>query len=521
MSRQTSFWGPSLAAAAVLLALALQGLAASPPPAPWSVKEFGAPRPPGTADVDANQVWTLRGSGTDIWSQSDSFLFAYQPVRGNGSLTARFLQMDGGNREWARAGLMVRENDAADGAPNLNYAMTPAHGLVTTFRDQSNRGTNLGLGQVGPSRIPQRLYLRLQRVDQEVAGFYSEDGDIWTQAAFTAQTLPLGDTAFFGLSVTSHSHGELTTASFDQVGVQPGRVSVFDVIARAASRRVLLEWRPLPEAAGYNLYRAPAAASGNGASAPEQFVSLSPDRPVNEASYLDQGPGLTDGTPVRYLIEPLFRESGGSLVKGPRVVVQATPTTLPPDWFGCSIMEGASPGAAIFDANTGTVRLRGSGGGILGLQDEMHFLCHEVSGSTVQITTRMLTRPSSVTGRAGLMIRESLEPGARNVVLLQTGSGSATLHRTYRETRNGATSRATSIDTRLPANQPIWLRLTRRGSQILFEYAADGANYRQAMPPLTLNPPLAGTLYLGLASTATDRTQMSEAQFTLPEVRIF
>src|SRR5262249_2106421 len=77
-----------------------------------------------------------------------------------------------------------------------------------------------------------------------------------------------------------------------------------------------------------------------------------------------------------------------------------------------------SPGSAAFDPATGEITLRGSGDIIGVWGDQAYFLGQPVEGD-VQITARILSPP---TGKgnfrlAGLMIRESLEADARNMVI--------------------------------------------------------------------------------------------------------
>ena len=102
---------------------------------------------------------------------------------GDGSITAQFLSRSGGDPNWAKAGLMIREN-LTDGAPNVNLPMTPV-GLNATFRLNPGEATGHAL-QVGSSGATQKnLYMRLQRTGNEISGFYSTDGQLWTQAGFS------------------------------------------------------------------------------------------------------------------------------------------------------------------------------------------------------------------------------------------------------------------------------------------------------------------------------------------------
>jgi hypothetical protein len=95
----------SVAIVTLTLASALNAFAASPP-APWLDRDIGGPGATGSTDVDANGVWTVQGSGADIWEDADQFHFAYQPISGDASITARFLGQKGGDGDFSKVGLM-------------------------------------------------------------------------------------------------------------------------------------------------------------------------------------------------------------------------------------------------------------------------------------------------------------------------------------------------------------------------------------------------------------------------------
>lgn len=495
-------------AALVVFGLTLtRPVMAAAPSGAWTSKDIGAPAVAGSTDVDANGVWTIKGSGDDISNSADSFQFAYLTVKGDASITARLLTRQGGDSEWAKTGLMIRANDT-DGSPNLDFAMTPGHGLTATARFGQDDPTGT-FWEVGPSRGSQRnLFMRLQRVGQEIAGFYSRDGRMWTQAGFSPQPLPtLKATALFGLAVTSHQDGKLATGQFDQVSVQRGLVSVAGLRACGGDGAVSLQWRPLPQAAGFNLYRGPAGA------APEQLVKLN-GPPIAGTSFTDRSAGLVNGTAVTYAVAPVFIGSAGQAVEGPLVAVSATPLALPAGWTGCSIDEPFKSGAAAVDPATGEITVSGSGSDIWDAGDQCYFLNHLLEGDG-QITVKGLTRPTATFewAKAGLMLRESLDGSARDAILALTPSHGLAFQ--YRTTANGdADWPGASALEASELKLPITLRLTRQGNTITPEYSIDdGQSFEPAGDPLTFDQDLPRTVYVGLAVTSVDITQISRAKF--------
>jgi hypothetical protein len=114
------------------------------------------------------------------------------------------------------------------------------------------------------------------------------------------------------------------------------------------------------------------------------------------------------------------------------------------------------------------------------------------------------------------MIRESIDSGARSMFLGPTAA--AGLISQWRATAyDPGAGRRTIGDASLKI--PIMLRLTRKGNSITAEYSLDDGQTFQMSRAITFAPPLATMLYLGLYISADDRSQISEARFSLPEIR--
>jgi hypothetical protein len=289
--------------------------------------------------------------------------------------------------------------------------------------------------------------------------------------------------------------------------VQPGLVSAAGIRACGGAGFVSLQWRPLPQAAGFNLYRGPAGA------APEQFVKLN-DPPIAGTSFTDRSAGLVNGTPVAYAVAPVFKGPAGQTMEGPLVAVLATPLALPAGWTGGSIDEPFKSGAAALDPATGEITVSGAGSDIGDAGDQCYFLNHLLEGNG-QITVKGLTRPTATFewAKAGLLLRESLDGSARTAILALTPSHGLAFQ--YRTTANGDADWPGA--SALEAGQlkpPITLRLTRQGHTIRPEYSTDdGKSFQPAGDPLTFGQDLPRTVYVGLAVTSVDITQISRAKF--------
>jgi WD40 repeat protein len=338
-------------------------------------------------------------------------------------------------------------------------------------------------------------------------------------AALKGHTGAVGDIAFSPDSNTLASAGVDATvrlwraASFQET--DPLRV-----VGSCGNRTVMLQWQPLPWAVGYNVFRDRLGTSR------DPFVKLNTE-PLTGASFTDRSPDLENGRPQLYAVAPLYRDATGRVRVGPRVRLRATPVPVPAGWMGHSINEGNRFGSVLFDARgtlAGQILLQGAGEEIGGAADGCYFLSQPLRGD-FQMTVSALTPPGPVLrgapanegAKAGLMLRESVEPGARLAYLSTTGAHGLTYQ--WRPTANDLTE-SRDVLGHAEMKLPILLRITRQGKTITAEYSTDnGKRFRAAHDPLPFEPLLSGTVYVGLAITSHDPAQISQATFRGLEIQ--
>ena len=175
-------------------------------PSPWVDQDVGAPDLPGSAGYQ-NGVFTVNGSGSDVWGSDDQFNYVNQPLSGNGAIVARVTSQTDTD-PWAKSGIMIAQSTSA-GASYALLAVTPGNGIVF----QSNYDTSVGAGS---STSP--AWLELTRSGTLVTAYVSPDGVNWTQVGTT--TVSLADPVTIGLFVCSHNNGQINTSAFDNVTVQ-------------------------------------------------------------------------------------------------------------------------------------------------------------------------------------------------------------------------------------------------------------------------------------------------------------
>ena len=220
----TSFTDPSPVSGATntYRVISHAGTYASPPsaevgflsialPAGWTGQDIGSTGVPGSATF-LNGTFTLQGAGADIWETADGCRFVSRSLSGDFVITARLDSMSNTDY-WAKAGLMVRESNAA-GSRNVCLLVTPEGG-GTRMQWRNTTGGSTSDHELSGSNAP--LWLRIVRSGNTFTAWQSNDGSTWTNAH--AVTLAMTSAVLLGLTVTSHRNDTLNTAAFDQVGV--------------------------------------------------------------------------------------------------------------------------------------------------------------------------------------------------------------------------------------------------------------------------------------------------------------
>ena len=181
-------------------------------PSPWQTEDVATS---GGAASFANGVFTVSGDGADIWEITDRFRFVYQPREGDVTITAR-VDSQTFTHGWAKAGLMMRETISA-GARNAFVFVTPDHGVGFQWRIGSSGQTQY---VPGPANLDAPIWLRLVRSGDNVAGYWSPDGNNWQLIG--SVTLTFAHSFLTGMAVTSHQQGVLSTVNFSNLNVIGG-----------------------------------------------------------------------------------------------------------------------------------------------------------------------------------------------------------------------------------------------------------------------------------------------------------
>ena len=176
--------------------------------------DVGATGVSGSSCITGN-VWTVKGSGTDIWGSNDAFQFAYQQLAGDGTIVARVTSVQN-TSSFAKAGIMIRQSLDAN-SPHVILDLRPTNDVEFMTRPSTGAATTYLAGAV---QAPP-TWLKLERAGSTIAASVSSDGSNWTSVGTT--TLTIASTAYVGLVVSSHDNAQLNTSTFDNVSISsPG-----------------------------------------------------------------------------------------------------------------------------------------------------------------------------------------------------------------------------------------------------------------------------------------------------------
>ncbi|MBI4600810.1 MAG: PKD domain-containing protein [Planctomycetes bacterium] len=156
---------------------------------------------------------------------------------------------------------------------------------------------------------------------------------------------------------------------------------------------------------------------------------------------------------------------------------------------------------------SGGARLEGSGAqacvavcaggsGITGRSDQLHLVYQELAGDAT-LTARIsdLSGGVGLAARAGLMVRETLDPSSRHGAVFAQGSR----FRWVSRKDGGGSSRQTSGGT---AALPAWLRIERQGDEVIGSSSADGLSWTEVSRQTLAG--LAEKVHVGIAATGGD-----------------
>jgi outer membrane protein assembly factor BamB len=187
-------------------------------------------------------------------------------------------------------------------------------------------------------------------------------------------------------------------------------------------------------------------------------------------------------------------------------VSNAIPPASPcPAGWGCADIGLATPaGTQALNGTTWTVT--GGGSDIWGAADQFHLVWQTLSGDGT-VTAQVVSQTNTSTwAKAGVMLRQSTDPGAPFYAAYVTPSNGVAV--TYRPTPNASVIVVATMSN----TTPIYLRVARAGITFCAYTSSDGTTWTY-VPQSCQVFQVSGTMLAGLAVTSHDPTQLSTVSF--------
>ncbi len=460
----------------------------TPSPRAWESLDVGAVAAPGQTQETAEGV-RVTGSGADIWNTADEFRFRYQLFSGDGEIVVRVTSLDQTDG-WAKAGVMIRESLNRE-SPHAWMCVSAGYGTAFQYRVASEAAMQTTAPSGAGDGVPR--WLRLVRAGDTFVGYASADGATWTEAGRISLALP--STVYIGLAVTSHNDGTLCTATFTDVTVTGGTPSAVtaptDVTAVAnADGTVTVRW--IDRSSNESAFEVVRAVNGG------NFATIAMTA-INLTNFVDAA--VLAGNSYHYRV----RAVAGTLTSSYSEAASVTVPPTPAPWSQADI--GVVGQAGSNSASGNTITIAGAGADIWENADGFRFVYRTLTGDCeveAQIASQTGTHPWA---KAGVMMRESADPGARNIFACVTaGSGTVLQVRTT----NGGETQFTAGPW---VGAPYWVRLVRRGGRFTAFTSHDGVQWNELA---SYELAIGGTVLVGFAVTSHDASQLNTAIFADP-----
>ncbi|HMJ91295.1 MAG TPA: hypothetical protein VK530_15850 [Candidatus Acidoferrum sp.] len=178
-------------------------------------------------------------------------------------------------------------------------------------------------------------------------------------------------------------------------------------------------------------------------------------------------------------------------------------SSIPAGWATKDIGTVGAAGSATYGANT--FKVTGSGSDIWGTADEFRYLYVPSSGNCSIVARVKSVEDTDPGAKAGLLIRETLSPGAQEACVFLTPDNGVKFQ--YRSATGGTT---TLKGNKVSSSAPYWLKLVRSGHTFTGYCSSNGSNWTTlGSHTFTVD----SGAYIGIAVTSKEDGTLCEAVF--------
>jgi len=444
-----------------------------PLPLDWLDQDIGETGD--TATYSGGQFVMTSGPGS-IGGTADTFHFIYRPLAGDGTIVTRVASYQGSYSP--QVGVMIRETLS----PGSKHAFVYFAPNTASLYYRSTAGGSASTQSTSFSN-PSGYYpywVKLTRSGNNFTAYVSADNVYWTQVG-TTQTITMVQDVYIGMALSSRS----ATANFDNVSFTSATTTA-PAITGLSTSTASIGSQVVVTGSGFG-------ATVNGSAA------LLNDNPVPIVTWSDTS--ITITIPAGAVSGLLGVSVAPSMNDSNAVYLEVTPLPLPTSWMDQDI-SSVGAGSATYSTSSGIFTVKGAGAAIGGTADSFHLAYQPLSGDGTFIA-RLISYKSGSTPQIGVMIRETLDPGAKDVfVTFQPSTASLN----YRSTAGGSASTQSTSFSNPSGYYPYWLKVTRSGNTFSGYVSSGGVTWTQVGTTQTIT--MAQNVYVGLAVTLSSSTAL-------------
>ena len=433
-------------------------------PEGWSSMDIGNPNRKGSTKYKEG-VFHVTGQGR-MSQTHDHFHFAFVPMNGDGEIVAKLDRMFE-TAHWNNVGLMVRDSLT----PGAQYIMTVFNHNSKIFQQYRKQGT-YAKTFVKETRIP--VWLKLVRTGDYFIAYSSADSITWEETS--RDTIPMGNTTYMGLASYSNHPNKSTVGNWSHVRTEQKTFLLppSDLAAQSASsKEIELSWMDNTEnEAGFVIEQ-----SIDSIGAFEEVVRLGANTTSMTMS------SLSPGATYFYRVKAYDAARESSYTNVAAATTDTLAAGLPAGWSSMDIGNTLAEGSTTYDK--GKFEVKGHG---------LHFAFVPMDGDGEIVAKLDRLIETANWNNAGLMIRDSLDPGSKYTMTLVNHS-----YKIIQQHKKEGSSKRTFIkDTTLP----VWLKLVRKGDYFTAYSSADGAIWEETARDTIA---MGNTAYWGMASYSNHR----------------
>lgn len=176
-------------------------------------------------------------------------------------------------------------------------------------------------------------------------------------------------------------------------------------------------------------------------------------------------------------------------------------SSLPPQWQSADIGYVAYPGDVC--VNSGVYTVTASGADIWNKADAFHFVYQPVLTYNMEISARVVSLDNTnANAKAGVMFRQSLDPGSPYVFLFLTPNN------IYFQNRSAQSVNASTVKGPVSGTAPCWVRISATGNKYVSYISSDGTNW-SAVDSATIS--FGPNPYVGIAYTTHNNSILGTA----------